>query len=159
MSQFDVEAAYLYNFAKFVRWPGSAPGRPLAICIAGQNPFGGVLPDLVRGEKIDDRPVTVRSIDRAAEAADCSLLFIGANQGRMAKGWIDAVAGRPVLTVSDSPDFLASGGIIQFVIAGDRVRFQVDLDAAMANHLALSSQLLKVAVKVVGRQGLDGGSR
>lgn len=154
----DVEAAYLYNFGKFVRWPESAGHGPLIICVAGKTPFGQTVARLVNDERIDDRPLQVRSLDRPEDAQSCSVLFVGTAARTRLDGYLAATDGKPVLTVSDSPDFVARGGIIQFVFEENHVRFSVNLNAASRNGLGLSSELLKVAISVTGGPG-NGGPR
>jgi hypothetical protein len=155
-SRDGVEAAYLYNFGKFVRWP-EAPGQaPLRICIAGQSALGQALAHLVTGEHIGDRRLEVRILDRVEDAASCSILYVGAAERTHQDEYLAMAAGKPVLTVGDSPDFLTRGGMIQFVMAENRVRFSVNLSAANRSGLSLSSELLKVAVSVLGGSGSGG---
>jgi hypothetical protein len=146
-SRDDVQAAYLYNFGKFVRWPESRGLGPMLVCVAGQDTFGQTISKLVDGEQIDGRTVEERNLDRPEGVGACSILFIGAT----ARG---QVAG--ILTVGDSPDFIAQGGMIQFVQVEDHVRFSVNLDACSRHSVGLSSELLKVAVTVTGKGGRGG---
>lgn len=153
----DVEAAYLYNFGKFVRWPESGGHEPLLICIAGQDSFGQDVTRLVSGEQINGHSLEARMLRRGETAQGCSILFVSATERARLERLLAETEGRPMLTVSDAPDFLARGGIIQFVLVEDHVRFSVNLDAAARHGLVLSSELLKVAVSVTGRPG-QGGS-
>lgn len=150
-SQDQVEAAYLYNFGKFVRWPDSAAQGVLQICVVGEDQFEGVLARLVTGEQINGRKLDARVLDRPQQAQGCAILFVGTAQRAHLDEFLAAAAGKPVLTVGDGPDFLAHGGILQFVMVEDHVRFAVNLNAANRNGLSLSSELLKVAVSVIGR--------
>ena len=149
----DVEAAYLYNFGKFVRWPDAAAHGPMLICVAGRDPFGQTVARLITGEQINGRALQTRSVERAEDAQGCSILFVGAAERAHLDGYLAAAAGKPILTVSDTPDFLARGGIIQFVVEENHVRFSVNLNAASHSGLSLSSELLKVAVTVIGNAG------
>ena len=157
-SRDDVQAAYLYNFGKFVRWPERDSQAPLMVCVAGQESFRQTIAKLVAGEQIGGRPLQVRSVDRPDGATGCSILFIGAPESARTDGYLAVTAGKPILTVGDEPDFLARGGMIQFVLVEDHVRFSVNLDAASRNGVHLSSELLKVAISVTGRPG-NGGAR
>lgn len=151
----EVEAAYLYNFGKFVRWPQGGHG-PLLICVAGGDNFEQAMAQLVAGEKIDNRSLRVRPVSRPEEVSDCSMLFLGVQaQPRLSRYLADS-RGKPILTVGDAPDFLTRGGMIQFLQIGDHVRFAVNLDAANRSGLGLSSELLKVAVRVTGNSGTGG---
>ncbi len=155
-SQEDVEAAYLYNFGKFVRWPQVAAQGPLTICVAGRDSMSQEIARLVTGETIDGRPLVVRSPDSAERVDGCSILFIGAPQSDRVADFLSAASGKPVLTVGDTPDFLVRGGMIQFVLVEDHVRFSVNLAAATHSNLQLSSELLKVALAVQGQPGTGG---
>ena len=150
-SRNDVQAAYLYNFGKFVRWPERDSHGPLVVCVAGQDPFRQTIAKLVAGEQIDGRPLQVRGVDQPESASGCSILFVGTPESAQTEGYIAATAGKPILTVGDGPDFLARGGMIQFVLVEDHVRFSVNLEAANRNGVNLSSELLKVAMSVTGR--------
>jgi hypothetical protein len=152
----DVEAAYLYNFGKFVRWPQSAERGTMLICVAGKDPFAQTVGRLVTGERIDDRPLEVRSLERPEGVHGCSILFVGTGERGRLDGFLAAADRKQILTVGDSPDFLTHGGIIQFIFQEDHVRFSVNLNAASRNGLTLSSELLKVAISVVGGPGHGG---
>jgi len=155
-SRDEVEAAYLYNFGKFVRWPAASAGGPLVICVAAQDSFAAALSQLVAGEQIDQRPLQVKSLENAGGVQGCSILFIGSAETARVDTLLAAAAGKPILTVGDAGDFLVRGGTIQFVLAEDHVRFSVNLSAANRCGLGLSSELLKVAVSVTGRPGTGG---
>ena len=155
-SQDDVEAAYLYNFGKFVRWPEGPAHAPMTICVANQDALREIVSRLVQGEQIEGRTLEARTLDRSEQTGGCSILFIGGVERERLDAYLSAAAGKPVLTVGDAPDFAARGGIIQFVLTQDHVRFAVNLDAARRNHLQLSSELLKVALQVTGQPGMGG---
>jgi hypothetical protein len=147
----QVQAAYLYNFGKFVKWPALAPANQsgsFTICVLDEDPFGGVLQSTLAGETVGGKPVTVKRLSKAQDAATCHILFIGLAQGRDLRAILAAVDQSSVLTVSDIPDFSKRGGMIQFVLEGDRLRFEINLDGTEKSHLVLPSELLKVAVAV-----------
>lgn len=152
LSEYDVEAAYLYNFGKFVRWSneGANTSPTFDICILGQDPFGGTLDKLIANDKIDGKPIRKRILDQTAESAGCAIVYISDSEAENVRRIISVLSARGELLVSGLPNFLREGGMIQFVVEGDRVRFQVNLDTAAKSHLVLSSQLLKVAVRVTG---------
>ncbi len=144
-SEEQVKAAYLFNFAKYVRWPED-DSRSFKICVAGHDPFRGVLSSTVAGETINNKAVQITRVDHAADVASCKILFVSASeQGRMHPL---IAAAQQTLTVSDLPGFLDSGGMIEFVEENNRVRFQIDLEAAREHGLNVSSELLRVASKV-----------
>ena len=155
-SREDVQSVYLFDFAHFVRWP-AANGSAFQICIAGRGIDPDTLRRVIASEKVDGRPVVARIVNRPSEIKDCEILFIGQGTEEGTKSLLDASAGKAILTVSDIPDFLRNGGMIQFVLTDNRVRFSIDLASVNRNSLSVSSELLKVAASVSGP--LDGGSR
>jgi hypothetical protein len=150
-SQSDVEAVYLFDFGKFVRWPSGADQGPMSICVAGSPSFIAGLEKVVTNENISGRALAVRRVSRADDENGCAILFIDATQREHADELLKAVADKPTLTVSDLPNFLARGGMIQFQLFEKRVRFSVNLDAVNHVRLTMSSELLKVAMSVKGR--------
>jgi len=150
-TEYEVKAAYLYQFGRFVRWPSNS-GSGFSICILGYDPFGSLLDSTVEGETVDGKRLSVRRISSAPQAADCRILFISSSEQRRLGSILAALAGQPVLTVSDLPDFCDHGGMIQFVVEGERVRFAVNRDAAERANLTFSSDLLRVAMLVKGNQ-------
>lgn len=144
--EYQVKAAFLLNFTKFVEWPDSAfagPDAPITICILGEDPFGKALDQIVEGESIGNRKVVVNRIKHAPSPKSCQALFVADSQRDTAKTL--AEAGPGVLTVGESVRFLSDGGIISFVIERGRVRFDINVDAANKANLKVSSKLLKVA--------------
>ncbi len=139
--EYRVKAAYLFNFAKFVDWPDTAGPGPLVICVAGRNVFGDVLDETLRGEAIGGRPVTARVI--LEPTPGCHIVFVPA--GAAAAAYLRAAQDQPVLTVGESPDFLALGGIANFLLEGTNVRFEMNPAAADRAGLRISSRLLRLA--------------
>jgi hypothetical protein len=155
-SEFQVKAAYIYNFGKFVKWPANVPANQsgsFIICVLDQDPFGATLQSTLAGESVGGKPVAVKRLPRAQDASACHILFINSAQGRELKAILAAVDDSSVLTVSDMPDFSKRGGMIQFVSQGDRIRFEINLDGAEKSHLVFPSELLKVAVAVMKPTG------
>jgi hypothetical protein len=146
--EYQVKAAFLYNFAKFVEWPPgtfASPNDPIGICIVGQNPFGSTLENMVQGKKVGDRTFAVRRLPDTQLASQCQILFIGATEWMRTRALLDAVKGTGVLTVGESDDFTVLGGIISFRLEGPRVRIRVDLQTAERARLRISSKLLSLA--------------
>ena len=158
-TQYQVEAAYLFNFGKFVTWPPKkdAPGDSLLVCVLGEDPFGSILDKTTAGETVNGRKIIDKRISRPQDARGCSILFISSAEEQHLDRILAAVKDAPMLTVSDIPGFLEHGGMIQFVIDGGKVRFKVNLGSTDQDGLALSSELLKVAVEV--RHGSQKESR
>jgi uncharacterized protein DUF4154 len=148
-TEYQVKAAYLYNFGKFVRWPASASGASVfTICLLGNDPFSGVLESTVAGESISGKPLVLRRIARADQSAGCQILYISSSEDAHLKRILSTLPPQGILTVSDMPEFTERGGMMQFVMQGERVRFQVNLVAAQRAGLNMSSELLKVATAV-----------
>jgi hypothetical protein len=153
MPEYAVKAAYLFNFGKFVRFaPSDAVNtrRSFDICIVGQDPLGHTLDDLTANERLDGKPVRVARMKTAAEARGCAIAYVSASEAGHLGSDLDALRGQGVLTVSDSANFLEHGGMIQFITVENHVRFAVNLDAVRGAQLSLSSELLRVAVSVIG---------
>jgi hypothetical protein len=146
--EYQLKAVFLFNFAQFVEWPASAfpePETPLGICILGEDPFGGYLDETVRGETVANHPLVVRRYRRVNEIKGCHILFVSRQeQGHVAE-ILDSLKGRSVLTVSDAQGFASRGGMIRFVTDHNRIRLRINLDAARAANLTLSSKLLRPA--------------
>jgi hypothetical protein len=145
----DVKAAYLFNFSRFVRYPAGTPvANTFDICLLGRNDIGPVLQSVVQNEAIDAHPVRVLSLSRPTDARACAIVYVGASEASRIDKDLAALDGSNALTVSDVPGFVDRGGMIQFVLQNNRVRFAINLSSAEHSHLALSSELLKVALAV-----------
>jgi hypothetical protein len=148
--EYAVKATYLYKLAPFVNWPPatfSAADQPFRICVAGDDPFGHYLEKAVAGRSLGTHPFEVRRLDTLTPEAACQIVFISHLPSQSIHDALDAVSGRPVLTVVDSTAS-HQGGIVQFVIRRGRVRFVIDTGAAARNHITISSKLLNLAVAV-----------
>jgi len=160
-SEYQVKAAFLFNFAKFVEWPPesfAAEGDSLALCIFGEDPFGTRLDELVTGEKIAGRTLAVRRIRRLSELKPCHIVFLSrAERGRVPEV-LASLHGGDVLSVGESERFAEQGGIIQLYLEGNKVHFMVNLDALERTRLKMSSKLLRVA-RVMRPEAHGGGSR
>lgn len=150
-SEYQVKAAYLYDFSRFVEWPahsGSEKDPTFAICVIGKDPFGAILDATLAGEKREGQNLEARRISKAQEALACRILFIGTSEADHLKEILAQMKKATVLTVSDIPRFSESGGMIEFVLKDHKVRFDVNLTNATDAGLAVSSDLLKVALTV-----------
>jgi hypothetical protein len=146
--EYEVKAAFIYNFVQFVEWPPAALGdssAPFRMCLYADDPFGQRLARMVRGEQLKGRPTVVERVPVNAPVSHCHLLFVPATQAGRAAAAIRSAASGPVLAIGESPDFLRSGGMINLVVEGGRVRFDVNAAAAAARGLTVSSKLLRIA--------------
>jgi YfiR/HmsC-like len=146
--EYQVKAAYLYNFAKFVDWPATSAdaGKPFVIGVLGRDPFGRVLDETVEGKTVRGRAVAVRRVASPAEARECDEIFIG--EIRHLPEILQALRGRSVLIVGETVDFVLEGGMIGLVKEDNKVRFEVNTTAAEKARLRVSSQLLRLARRV-----------
>jgi hypothetical protein len=150
-SEYQVKATYLYDFSRFVEWPEqSADSRsgPFLICVLGQNPFGRTLNDLVANENIGGKSVVAKQVNTADDAAGCRVVFISFSEEAHLKQILASLNSSSALTVSDLPRFTERGGMIQFVLENNHVRFQVNIETAKHAGIAMSSELLKLAVGI-----------
>lgn len=146
---YRVKAAFLYNFVKFVEWPAAASAAPLSICVAGRNPFGNFLDNLIRGEVVNGRRLETRVI--LEPDPDCDVVFVP--EGAATSAYLRAVRGRPTLTIGEGGGFIAQGGIARFYIDGGNVRFEINPGAADQAGLRISSRLLQLA-RIVDDRGV-----
>ena len=149
-----VKATYLYKFAPFVEWPDPTtefPGGAFSLCVVGDPLFGGLLERAVAGQDVSGRPIAVRRYATISGNPGCAMMFVTGSPAQPVGDVLALVRGQPVLTVTDGAHDPAARGIINFVIADNRVRFEIDEAAAAANQLAVSSKLLALAARVVPR--------
>ncbi len=149
-----VKAVFLFNFTRFVDWPGASQraGSPLVIGVLGADPFGPALDAAVRGEGVAGRRLVVKRIERIEDAIDCDEVFIAASEEPRLGRILEVLEGKPVLTVSDIPGFAARGGMIGLVPSDGRVKIQINPGEAKAVGLRISSKLLRPAEIVSTRR-------
>ena len=148
-AEYQVKAAFLFNFAKFVEWPPrkfTEPDSPLIIGIIGANPFGGLLDEQVQDQRINDRTVIVRHIESIEELRKCHIIFVCRSETSRLEPILGEVRGDNVLTVGESDNFLGRGGMINFVMVDGAVRFQINNGAARHAGLKISSKLQPLAL-------------
>ncbi len=144
--EYQVKAAFIYNFAKFVTWPAQAfkgPSDPLVICVVGNDPFNGALEEAVRGKTIDGRPLAIKVMGKVDANCPCQILFVSHSGAKRSAA---EVSSNGVLIIGESPGFAAKGGgVINFKLQDGRVRFEINPDAADRQQLHISSKLLSLA--------------
>jgi len=139
--EYQVKAAFLYNFIRFVEWPASAQSGPVIVCVAGRNPLGSFLDETVKGETTDGRPIVPRVI--LEPDAACRVVFVP--KGATTSAYLREARGVPVLTIGEADDFLEAGGIVNFYVDNGKVRFEISPQAAERAQLRISSRLLQLA--------------
>jgi hypothetical protein len=163
-SEYLIKAGFIYNFAKFVEWPSAAfsqPDSPIVIGVLGTDPFGNVLDRLVQDKKIGQRGFVVRrfkwgkDLKDLKDLRDCKILFVSASERAHTDEIIQLVKWLPILTVGETPGFAERGGVIRFTLEDNRVRFEVNVDAAHQADLNISSRLLTLA-KIIPQTAASG---
>lgn len=140
--EYEVKAAYIYNFAKFVDWPSSVGSR-LRLCLVGPSPFGGAL-DGIRGRLVKERALEVVQLDGDASAAGCQMLFVSAAEERNLDRIVARARGSDILLLGDSEGFAQRGIMINLYVEEGKVRFEINLPAIRRSGLSVSSKLLSL---------------
>jgi hypothetical protein len=146
--EYAVKAAFIYNFAQFTQWPAEAFASPDAVFVIGllgDDPFDGALDKAVAGKTVSGHPMMVKRVTNVAEAGGCAVLFIPVTQEGRVTDVLNAVMDKPVLTVGETDNFPWSGGVIRFLTEDNKVRFEINPEAAERAHLRISSKLMKLA--------------
>jgi hypothetical protein len=146
--EYQIKAVFLFNFAQFVDWPAGAfpdSAAPIVIGVLGNDPFGPYLDETVRGEKVRGHSLEVRRYRRIADIKTCHILFINPSGGGRLEDVLGELKDRAILTVGDDAGFAQRGGMIRFVSEKSKIRVRINLEAATAAHLTISSKLLRAA--------------
>lgn len=146
--EYALKSVFLYNFCHFIEWPESAfssPNDPLVIGIVGEDPFGAFLKEAVEGETYHGRPIQIDHYRSPREIRRCHILFVGRSETGRVGAILGAVAGKSVVTVGETEDFLERGGMIALPADRNRVRLRVNPTALREASLEVSSKLLRLA--------------
>lgn len=147
-SEYQLKAAFLYNFAKFVEWPQQSfadDKSEFVIGILGDNPFGEDLANSVKGKKINEHPIRVQKFE-TADDIKCHILFISSSEKKNFPNIFTKIKGGSILTVGEAEQFIQAGGIINFIHKDNKIRFQINDEAAKSIQLKISSKLLTLAI-------------
>jgi hypothetical protein len=153
IEEYQFKAAFLYNVAKFVEWPPGAfkgPNDPIVSCILGETPLDSVLEQGAKGKTVGDRKFVMRHISDVRQASGCHILFVSASERKRWRSIFEGTKNSGILTVGESDGFATEGGVINFKLDGDKIRIQVNLEAANQEGLRLSSRLLSLSQIVKG---------
>ncbi|MGB9464407.1 MAG: YfiR family protein [Candidatus Acidiferrum sp.] len=151
--EYQVKAAFLFHFAQFVDWPPEAfkaRDSPLTYCTVGEDPFRGALDVSLNGKTIGMRPFRVQHFKQAEEIQGCQVLFLGTAEKKSISAALANLKENPVLTVGESEHFAQEGGMIGFCLEDNKVRFEINLNAAEHAKLKISARLLALAKTVIG---------
>lgn len=146
--EYQVKAAFLFNFARYVEWPPEAfpaTGEPFVVTVLGEDPFGEALDAALKGRTIRDRRLAVRRVARMEDVGQSQILFIAESEGEELPRILRRLDAAPTLTIGETPHFAEQGGMIRFRKERDRVGFEINLASTERARLKISSQLLKLA--------------
>ena len=150
--EYEIKAAFLYNFARYVEWPPERlppASEPFVVTVLGEDPFGETLDALVRDRTIHDRRLTVRRVTRVEDVGNSQILFISRSEAEDLPRILQRLEAAPILTVGETPQFAERGGMIRFRREGERIGFDINVASTERAGLRVSSQLLKLA-RIVG---------
>jgi len=139
--EYEIKAAYLYNFIKYVDWPS---GDTISIGVLGNDPFGTALAPL-NGKIVKGRRLLIKHLDSAREAQQCQIIFVSSSEKQRLQEIFESLRSARVLTVGETQGFADGGGIINFIEENNKVRFEINAEAARRTGLNISSELLKLA--------------
>jgi hypothetical protein len=154
VGEYELKAAFLFNFARFVEWPADAfpsATSPITIGILGADPFGATLDGIVANEDVRARRLVVRRFATLEDVRPCHMLFVTTKESRRMKDLVARLGSGSTLTVGESGDFTAQAGMIGFETVHNRLKLRINLAAARAARLTISSQLLRQA-RIVGAE-------
>lgn len=147
-AEYRVKLAFLYRFAQFVQWPSEAyrdPSSPLMICVAGPDPFVGGMEDELRGRTANGHPIQIKRLVVTDDPKACHIIFVRAGEKRVAGKILAGLRGSNTLTIGETKGFADLGGVINMTLEENKMRFEINLDAAMETRLKISSKLLALA--------------
>jgi hypothetical protein len=148
VSEDQVKAAFLYNFARFIEWPASAfssESTPITLGVLGNDSFANTLSNLLREKKAHSRSFVVKKLTTASEASTCQIVFLAREEARKTAQITEAVKKQPILTIGETEEFLTNGGIIYLLKDDKQLRFDINVTAAEESKLTISSHLLRLA--------------
>lgn len=158
-SEYLIKAGFIYNFAKLMEWPDPVfpqANSPIVIGVLGNtDPFQGTLDDVLKGKQVNGHPFVVRHLKSRDDIKGCNILFVTSSEAAHVDELLHQVRGLPVLTIGDTPGFAERGGIINFVVEDNKVRFDIDVQAAKQADITISSRLLALA-RIVPDMAADG---
>jgi hypothetical protein len=160
LGEYQLKAAFLFNFAKFIEWPAKsfpASQSPFAICVLGVDPFGSAMDQAMQGKAVGDHPVAIERSKDVAEARQCQMIFVSSSEKHRVPEILEGLRGASALVVGETDGFAVAGGTVQFTLEENRVRFLINTDAAARAGLNVSSKLLSLA-HVVHDSARNGGN-
>jgi hypothetical protein len=151
VSEYEVKAAFLYDFARFVDWPPATVANdksPFVLCVVGADPFGSSLDTSVKGQRIDQHEIAIRRMSRSDDLASCRIAFISRSESKYLPVILNGLKASSTLLIGDAQDFARRGGGIQLYLEDNAVHFSINVDSVQRAHLAISSNVLALATIV-----------
>jgi hypothetical protein len=153
--EYQLKAAFLFNFSQFAEWPGhtfSGSNAPIVIGILGEDPFGNYIDEIVKGEEVQGRPLIIQRYHSIEEIKTCHILFIRPHKTIKQESILSGLKGRSILLVGEDSDFIKEGGMIRFSMVDNKIHFQINPEAAKGVGITISSKLLRLAEIVVPKK-------
>ncbi len=150
--EYQIKAAFLYNFAKFVEWPADRftdENAPMILCVIGMDPFGAILEHTMTGKTIKGRSIRIKRIEGINGLKSCHVLFVSSYERENTRDIVSSLEGASVLTTGDMDRFANQGGIINLIKRGNKIRFEINSNAAAQSGLKLSSYLMGLASNII----------
>lgn len=148
-TEYQLKAAFIYNFTRFVDWPPSPTPRsntaPFVISVLNEDRLADRILELVKGEQLNGRPIIVRRLDNRSEIANCNILYVSVRDASDMKNQLTTINRRGILTVSDNPNFARWGGLVRFFKEDNKLRMQINIEQARAARFSMSSKLLSIS--------------
>lgn len=147
-SEYLIKAGFIYNFAQLVQWPATAfpqADSPIVIGILGTDPFGETIDRVIQNKKLDGRNLIVKRLKRGSSLRECNILFVSSSEAAHLEEVLQSTKNLPILTIGEMSGFAMRGGIINLTVEGNKVRFEVNIEAAKLANLNISSRLLALA--------------
>jgi hypothetical protein len=160
LTESEVKAGFVFNLTKFVDWPEGVLADvrdPIILCIVGGDPLGNVLNRVVYGQSVRGRTISVRRYEFGQDLRHCQVLFVSGSEQARVSQIVESLRRASVLTVSDADRFAEAGGVVEFAVEGDRVRFIINRDAASQAKLQISAKLLTLG-RVISRPAVLGNN-
>lgn len=157
--EYLVKAAFIYNFARFTDWPEesfSGSDDPLVLVIIGKDPFEKAI-ESIADRRVQGRTLRIKRITLPEEIDRCHMLFISTSEKDRLPEILEKIKNRPVLTIGEMEGYAASGGMINFSVIKNKIRFEINIDVAKRSGLQISSKLLRLA-KIISHEDWDGNN-
>jgi hypothetical protein len=147
-SESKIKAVFLYNFTRFIDWPGNAftsTDNTFKIGIVGTDPFGDYLEEAVRNESVSGKPIVIERFRNVKDIKDCQILYINSKDHKEIRNIIETVKQKKILTVCANPEFMKWGGMIRIYSDDNKIRMQINDAAARNEDIKISAKRLTVA--------------